>query len=167
MSWKIILWIMSVLIFWGYALWYLIKWGVPYSWSITFYELKEKYKKNTGYVLSLVLFGTLFPMLPLVMDKHPLMFPALAAIGFIAAAPAYRKSKMELTVHMVGSIASVTIALLAFAFSYKLYIPAAIMAAAIILMYTKVLKIKNYITLIESMVIAAGHIIILLKDIIK
>jgi len=163
----LILWLISFIIFWGYATWYIAYHGIPLSWSDTYYRLKEIYgKRNIGYIMTGVLWGLTLPMIPIVVENHPFMFLALVLIAFIGAAPAFNDRRLEYIVHMVGSIGSVITAIIALALVYHLYLIAGILALIVFLLYTKTVKIKNSIMWIESIVIFSGHIVILFKDVL-
>jgi len=166
MEWRLVFWLISVFIFWGYALWYIFNHEIPKSWSDTFYRLGKIYgNRNKGYILTGVLWGLTLPIIPVAIEKHTFMFLVLCLIALIGSAPAFKDSKMEYNVHMFGSIGSVATAIVAFAVFYKLYIVAALLAIIVALLYTNIVKINNKIMWIESLVILSGHIIILLKDI--
>jgi len=165
MSWQFILWVISFVVFWGYAIGTIVARDVPVSWSATFYELDRK-KKNKGYWLTAILWTTSVSMMPIVAIKHPLMLIPLALICMIGNSPAYNKTKRKLFLHMFGSIGSVATAILVFAFVYKLYIIASALLIAVVLLQYVFTKFKQRTTAVESLVILAGHIIVLLKDVL-
>lgn len=164
MEWKLILWIISFLIFWGYAAWYLSKHKADVSWSNTFYTLNEE-KKDKGYLLLGALWGTSFPLMPLVAEKTPFMLIPLGLIVLIGAAVAFKDDKSTYKAHMFGSYGSVITALLIFGVIYGLWYVSISLALFILYIH---FKWKPYyeIKLIESIVIFAGHIIVLLKDVL-
>lgn len=103
----------SLAVFIAYNIALLVKFGVPSSLSNSFY-LYNDIKKNLGYIFT----GFMFLMAMLLMPGwlevgeavsswstylQPLAFFAAASIVFVGAAPAFRSSKMESTVHSVAA----------------------------------------------------------------
>lgn len=71
------------------------KFGLPEMVSDTFYQL-EGWKKNTGFVFSVVMMGTALAMLPLMLDMgeqgkgvQALAFLGCSGLMFVGAAPNY------------------------------------------------------------------------------
>ena len=163
-----ILWFVSVFSFWGYALWYIFNFDIPESWSITFNKLKEEFGINKGYILSGIEYVMALSLVPVVVIKHPLMITSLLAIALIATAANYKDNNKPVhDAHIGFSIASVTLAILSFAFAYHLYIPSLIFGILVTLVYSKLIKLKNYIMWIETATILFGHIVVLMKDVIN
>ena len=166
MDWKLILWSISML-WWVYVIWYIIKFGLPSTWSSTFYTIKNRYGKHIGYALLGMEFIYCLPLIPIVIERSGLMALALVGVAFLATASDYRRDVLSLTVHMVGAIGSVILALLLFGILYNLWLFTIPFAILIILLSTEKIKLKNYTTWIETATMLAGHIIILIKDVLQ
>lgn len=177
MSWKLILWSISAIIWWGFVIWYIFiskqkeesgKYAlrIPHSWSSTFYELKERYGKNKGYILLGTEFGYALPLIPIIIERSPLIALIAVLIVFTATAANYRDNNVAYSVHMTASISSVIAATILFGIIYHLWIFAIPFAILTALVYSEKIKIKNSITWIETATMLAGHIIILVKDVL-
>jgi len=161
----LVLWLISFLSFWGYVTWFIIKYGLPISWSDTFYVLRtEMQKRNAGYIFLGALWGLSIPMLPMAAEVNAPLFLPFVLIAFIGAAVAFKDNEMEYTVHMVSSYASVFTSILIFSLMYNLYILGGIWIGAIAAIYIS--ETKNRIMWIESLTIMTGHIILLVKEIL-
>lgn len=167
MSWKLVLWLISFISFWGYATWYIVKNGIPKSWSNTFYKLGEIYNnRNKGYIFTGILWLMALPLLPVALEGgHNLMFPVISAIALIGAAPAFKDSKMEYWAHMIGSYVSVILGTLVFGISYNLWFVSILLLLLIAGLHFK-WKPDNKTMWIESLVIFAGQVIVLIKDVL-
>ena len=167
MKWQLAFWLVNVISFWGYAIGTIIaQKKLPYSWSITYYDLENK-KKNKGSILSIILTLFVFSMVPVAIESYNIMFLPLAMIAFIAAAPAYRGSKLENIVHMTGSITSVLSAIFIIIILYKFYIIGSILLLIVLLLYFKLVKVKSHINIIESITILSSQIIVLCVNILN
>lgn len=91
--------------------------GVPKSLSMTFYLLQEK-KKWTRIFFPIMMVGMAFLLLPAWLEISVgspfqfLAFLAAAGIMFVGAAPAFKSSDLENTVHMTSAIAAAIFAIL-------------------------------------------------------
>lgn len=159
----IALWLISVVVFWGYAITYILFKGIPKSWSDTFYQYK---KKDDGYIFTLVLWIFAGFLMPIAVPTHNAMMLPLVAIMFVGAAPAFKGTRLEERVHVGGAITSVLSFLLVMMFSYELYAIGAAALSFIILTETKVIKIPNKTMWVESLVIALGHIVVLFENVL-
>lgn len=89
------LFIISCIIFFGYNIFIISKFGVPESLSDSFYLLND-IKKGLGYVFSIVLFSSVFTLLPVFMSVDSnttfdfLKFFCAALLAFVGAAPAFK-----------------------------------------------------------------------------
>jgi len=164
MEWKLILWLISVFVFWGYALWYIFNYNIPESWSDTFYTL-NKIRKSKGYIFTLILWGLVFTLLPITLEKHPIMFPVLTSIAFVGAAPAFKSSILEKKVHIIGAIISVLSMTLVIGLFYNLWYVMLILISLLALLQFK-WKPVNKTMWIESITILIGQLVILFKDVL-
>lgn len=100
-------------LFVAYNIAILVQFGIPKSLSESFY-LYESKKKNLGYLFTAFMFTMAFCLIPGWMEvsdgwsswSHYLSFLAFftaSAICFVGAAPAFRASKLEGTIHEVSA----------------------------------------------------------------
>lgn len=168
MNYKLIFWIISVSSFWGYSIWYFIFHGVPRSWSQTFYNLEKIYKKDDiGYIYTGFLWLSMFSLLPVVMDKYPLLFLPIVLICAVGAAMDSKLSRQSMKVHIFGATGGIATMLIIMALPEKwagmgqwIYaIPTIILIG---LMMWKKTKPKNNTTWIESLAVLVADYVVLI-----
>lgn len=98
-----------------YAVTIVIKYGVQTSLSRSFYTIEENSKNpNNKWWFSLALLLFAFPMIVIGVEVTPLFFLAGAAVLFVAAAPAFKSTKLQHDVHIAGAVIGGAASLLAF-----------------------------------------------------
>lgn len=168
MDYQLTFWIISVTSFWGYAFWYFIFHGVPKSWSQTFYNLEKIYKKeDIGYVYTGALWISMFSLLPVVMEKYPLMFLPIVLICAVGAAMDSKASRQSERIHVGGATGGIVAMLVIMALPEKFagmgqWVYAVPTACLILLMMWKKTKPKNNTTWIESLAVAVVHYVTLI-----
>ena len=111
--WQLITVCVAFLLFIAYNIALLIQFGIPTSLSESFY-LYESKKKNLGYIFTGFMFTMAFCLLPGWLEvgdhwsswSHYLDFLAFftcAAICFVGAAPAFRATKLESSIHEISA----------------------------------------------------------------
>lgn len=94
------LFIISMIIFFGYNIAIISKFGVPESLSNSFYILDDV-KKGLGYLFTIALYLTVFTLLPVWFsiggneNIEFLKFFSAAMLGFVGAAPLFKGSDKE------------------------------------------------------------------------
>lgn len=169
MDYKLVFWVISVVAFWGYAIWFVAKFGIPRSWSKTFYILEDKYgKDDIGYVYTIALWISMFSLLPVVMDKYPLMFLPIVLICAVGAAMDSKASRQSDVVHVVGATGGIASMLIILAlpeqwFGVGAWYAAIPTAIAIWIMMIDKFKPNNNTTWIESLAYIVAHVVVLFK----
>lgn len=153
---QLILVLASLLIFAVYNTVALNQFGVPKSLSMTYYLWEEK-KRNLGFLFTGMMFLMATTLMPAWLELsevvsswsiylRPLAFFTCAAIAFVGAAPAFRKSKMESVVHNVAArVAAICALVWCFVVCYHIaYVPLIVMALiAVAGWVTKTWKTSN------------------------
>lgn len=156
MSWILTCVIVAFLLYLVYNGVVLGGFGVPKSLSMTFYLFQEK-KKWTRIFFPIMMISTAFLLLPAWLEISALgslqflAFLAAAGIMFVGAAPAFKSSDLENTVHMTSAIVAAIFALLWVVLVSKLWWVILIWLAilGLIMLVTKTVK-SSYIYWLET-----------------
>jgi hypothetical protein len=130
--------------------------GVPNSLSMTFYLFQEK-KKWTRIFFPIMMISMAFLLLPAWLEISALgslqflAFLAAAGIMFVGAAPAFKSSDLENTVHMTSAIVAAIFAILWVVLVSKLWWVILVWLAVLglIMLVTKTVK-SSYIYWLET-----------------
>lgn len=101
----------SLLSFVAYFMYVYLKFGIQPSISDSYYKLIPKKQ----WMFTIALWGFAFSLMPVATEIHGLFFGATAFILFVGAAPRFAQKSIEQTVHIVGAIGGVAMAVIAFA----------------------------------------------------
>lgn len=126
---------LSLLIFMAYTIYIIRKFGVQPSLSDSFYDL-GKYRQ---YLFTFFILGSSVPLM--VAANATFMYIAGGLICLVGLAPAYKETKLESTMHVIGATGGYAVAFLSLIIDFKLW-PLAIIAA--ILAATIKKNSKNY-----------------------
>ncbi len=114
MDYKIINFILMLVVFVGYVSFIWIKYGIQKSISASYYVLP----KDSNFIFTLFCWGFAFPAI--ILGNTPLMFFAGAGIVFVGAAAAFRE-KMTYQVHMVGAFVGVILSQISIAVDFGMW----------------------------------------------
>lgn len=143
--------ILSALIFHGYLLTVLLKYGPTFSISNTYYALPKKY----NFLFTLFMWSYSILLLIPVMELFgtPWFFLTVGAICFVGAAAAFRESSLTESVHMKAAFMAGVGSQLSLIFDFKYYVLAAITLLLAGLVYflgeKKIFLSKVYIYIAE------------------
>lgn len=159
------LFIISFVVFFGYNIAIISKFGVPSSLSNSFYLL-EDVKKGLGYLFTVMLYTTVFTLLPELMSvgSNPtfdfLKFFCAAMLGFVGSAPAFRGIDKEFhsIFAMVSAATGFLWIILATPYWYVLLISALVMMSVMLLTKTQ----KSITYWLEMIMFAAIYAVITL-----
>ena len=174
----LILILTSLFLFTAYNAVVLKRFGVPKSFSETFYLWNSK-KKNLGYIFTGMMGGISLTLLPAwievgnqVSSWSPflnfLVFFTCGAIMFVCVAPAFRDFEMESKVHCISAKIAAACALIwCFAVCYHIwYVPLTCIIAVLISgLCTKTFK-NCYVYWLEMAAFAATFITLIVESII-
>lgn len=152
--------IIATVIYVAYNAISLANFGVPRSLSMTYYLWKDK--SNKGYVFQLMMFSVVAFIMPAWItmsegsDFQFLAFLAPAAIAFVGAAPAFKKSDLENAVHQTSaySAAAFSIAWIALVTPYWWMILVWVAIVALLSILTSTYK-SAYIYWLETVAFGA------------
>lgn len=107
----------SFVVFLVYFLWVYFNYGIQSSISNSFYIVWKQHPDNPNkrWWFTAALWGFSFPLAVIGVEAHPLFFLAAALIIFVGAAPAFKSTRTQNLVHMVGAIGGISAAIVAFA----------------------------------------------------
>jgi len=145
----------TILIYLGYIV---IRYGIQYSISETYYTIGEKWW------FTLILFAWIFPlmMVGLTIRDSPFIFFGGTSILFVATAPSFKIEKsLERKVHLIGSYLGVGFTILSIIFDFDKWYIGIPFILYIILSMTNIIKIKNKIWWIEILTYLLMLLIIL------
>lgn len=156
MSWILTCVIIAFLLYLVYNGVVLGAFGVPKSLSMTFYLFQEK-KKWARIFFPIMMISTAFLLLPAWLEISALSslqflaFLAAAGILFVGAAPAFKSSNLENTVHMTSAIVAAIFAILWVVLVSKLWWVILVWSAitGLIMLVTKTVK-SSYIYWLET-----------------
>jgi len=114
MDYKVILYIIQLLVFLSYVSFIWIKYGVQKSISESYYALPKK----INFLFTFFCWGFSIPLI--IIGDNALMFLAGSGIVFVGAA-AQIKEKMTRQVHMVSAYAGIILSQVAIGVVYKMY----------------------------------------------
>lgn len=117
---------LSLIIFTIYVSFILHKYGIQKSISDSYYRLKGIYQA----IFTFFIWGSAVPVM--IAAETPLMFFAGSLICFVGAAPAFKKTMLENTVHIVGASGGFALAFISIIHEFGFWwlaLPAAILAA--------------------------------------
>lgn len=100
----------SLVVFVAYFMYIYTKFGIQPSISDSYYKLRPKQQ----WMFTVALWGFAFGLMPVATEIHGLFFGATAFIMFVGTAPQFAQEGMQRTVHMVGAIGGVAMAVIAF-----------------------------------------------------
>lgn len=172
---KLVLIIVSLLLFTAYNAVALKRFGVPKSLSDTFY-LWNGVKKNLGYIFTGMMGGMSLTLLPAWIEVgnqvsswstflNFLVFFACGAIMFVGVAPAFRSDRTEGLVHELSAKIAAACALIwCFVVCYQIwYVPLACIIAVLIAgLCTKTFK-KCSVYWLEMMAFAATFVTVIVE----
>jgi hypothetical protein len=106
----------SLVIFQLYFVWIYSTFGIQSSISNSFYVIwkKRPHEPNLRWWFTGALWGFAFPLAIIGVEIHPLFWLAAVLIMFVGAAPAFKSTRIQNTVHMVGAIGGIGAAMIAF-----------------------------------------------------
>ena len=144
--------ILSALIFHGYLLFVLLKYGPTLSISNTYYALPKKY--NFAFTLYMWTYSILMLIPMLEMFGTPFIFLSVGAICFVGAAAAFREDSLTESVHVKSAFIAGLGSQLTLIFDFKYYVLAGVTLLLAGLIYylggtKKILVNKVYIYLAE------------------
>jgi len=116
-TYQIMCFILSLTVFGVYFMFIYWRYGIQSSISTSYYAIWKRNKDdhpNRRWLFTAALWGFAFPIAVVGVEQHPLFFLAAALIMFTGAAPAFKSSKLQNTVHMVGAIGGILTAIVAF-----------------------------------------------------
>ena len=156
MSWILTCVIIAFLLYLVYNGVVLRLFGIPKSLSMTFYLFQEK-KKWTRIFFPIMMISIAFLLLPAWLEISALSslqflaFLAAAGILFVGAAPAFKSSNLENTVHMTSAIVAAIFAILWVVLVSKLWWVILVWSAitGLIMLVTKTVK-SSYIYWLET-----------------
>lgn len=156
MDWKILFVLAAFLIYWAYNAAALGIFQVPKSLSMTFYLFQErkKWQRVLFPIMMVSMAGLLMPAWLEISEGHNLQFMAFfaaAGIIFTGAAPAFKSSDLENSVHMGSAIFAAVFAMLWVAFVAQLwyFILVWFIIIALVAVLTKTVK-SSYIYWLET-----------------
>lgn len=138
-TYKIILFAISALAFWGYYFRVKSKWGIAKSISDSYYYHQDKLLFY-GFLLF-----TAFPLM--VVGEHGLSFFAGAAAIGVGTAPHFKGSRLEHRVHIACSYALYILGFAALV-AFRVYLPVLIMVIFLAVVF--LMKIKNRTWWVET-----------------
>lgn len=102
--------LIALCIFMSYIITSIGIFGVPSSISDTYYLFESK-KKNLGVIFTIMMFSLVFLFIAPFLDITPdnwqfLAFLSVIGIGFVGAAPLFKKKGIDSIVHSYGAISS-------------------------------------------------------------
>lgn len=142
MDYKIILYIIQLLVFVSYVSFIWIKYGVQRSISESYYVLPTK----LNFLFTFFCWGFSLPLI--IIGDNTLMFLAGSGIVFVGAA-ARMKEKMTRTVHMISAYAGIIFSQLTIGIVYEMWYVNVISLSIALLLFLFRKKIKNHIWWIE------------------
>lgn len=92
--------VIMLVVFLTWLIYIIVRFGIPSSISDSFYMMEEK-KKNSGWWFMGFCLGMAAPIV-LFIEINGMFFLPIAGIGFLGAAPQYRR-KMTSTIHVAGA----------------------------------------------------------------
>lgn len=135
MPYQLISILLSFVIFTSYLTYIAINYGILPSISDSYYRLP----KNRQWLFTITLWSFSFPMI--IAGESGLMFLAGASICFTGAAPAFKGSKMEHSVHVASAIIGITAAVFAMFFTLGASIIGIVTLGSMLAL--KLLKVSN------------------------
>ena len=115
-SYQIVCFVLSFVVFAIYYAWIYLRYGIQSSISNSFYTIwkANPHRPNLRWWFTAALWGFSFPLAVVGVEVHPLFFLAAALIMFVGAAPAFKSTRTQNLVHMIGAVGGIGGAMIAF-----------------------------------------------------
>ncbi|MFW6173632.1 MAG: hypothetical protein ACOC5T_07800 [Elusimicrobiota bacterium] len=107
---------LSFLVFAIYFVWVWLTYGIQSSISNSFYIIwkRNPQSPNKRWWLTAALWGFSFPLAIVGVEIHPIFWLAAVLIILVGAAPAFKATKMQNDIHMIGAIGGISAAMIGF-----------------------------------------------------
>lgn len=150
MNYQFYFWLFSMIVFVAYNAYIIIKYGMQDSVSATYYNLSLRDR----WLFSLFIWGFALPLG--IAGSTPLMVAGAMVLCFVGSAPAFRNDKMELDVHMAGTIGGIALAFASLLFEHKYWFLVVIFAAGSVYIRYKWKHYTLYVEWLAYLLIAVG-----------
>ena len=164
--------LLSLIIFMAYLAIIIAYFGIPDSLSESYYLLEGKFK-NSGVLFTLLMFVMVFLIIAPMLDSTPDKFQALAffailGLGFVGAAPLFKREGTESKVHFIAAAVSALCGMIWIfvVFPTLFYVPIAVAVTVLTLAALTKTTTKAFLFWAEMVVFFSVYVVLLLQQIV-